>query len=235
MVTFPLSVSCGVSTPMKRMLFAATALALTVVAPVAAKPGDNAISIAATPAKVVFSKATVISGQLTGTGNAGVSVQLEGLPAPYTSGYKPVGAPVTTDPQGHYTISVSPQLSTRYRVTAKAKPTVTSGETTVAVALKVGMRASDKTPKKGQKVHFRGSVWPAHDGKTASLQRRTSAGWKTVSTATLVAATPVNGVTRSTYSFTRKIKSTARYRVFVASGDADHVDGRSRARRLRVH
>jgi hypothetical protein len=219
----------------KRILLSAGALALAVAAPVAAAPSDNAISIAAKPAKVVFGKQAVISGQLTGTGTAGVSVQLQGTPAPYTTGYKPIGPPVTTDGSGYYSFTVAPQMTTKYRVRADTKPPTTSGETTVTVALKVGLSVSDKTPKKGQKVRFRGSVWPAHDGKTASLQRRTSSGWKTVATTTLLAGTPLNGVTRSTYSIRRAIKKTGRYRVFVASGDADHVDGKSRARKLRVH
>ena len=220
---------------MKRSIFIASALALAIAAPVAAAPSDNAVSIAAKPAKVVFGGKTVISGQLTGTGNAGVSVELEGQPAPYTTGFKTVGAPVTTDASGNYSFSVVPQTISKYRVKAKTKPPVTSGETVVNVALKVGMSVSDKTPAKGQNVRFRGSVWPAHDGKIASLQRRTSSGWKTVATTPLVAGTPVNGATRSTYSITRKVRANGRYRVFVDSGDADHLDGKSRARRLTVH
>jgi hypothetical protein len=96
------------------------------------------------------------------------------------------------------------------------------------------MRVSDRTPKRGQKVRFSGSVWPAHDGKTASLQRRTSSGWKTVATATTIAAAPVNGVTRSRYSIARKVRRSGRYRVVVDSGDTDHADGRSRKRKLTV-
>ena len=220
---------------MQRILILASLLAFAVVAPVAAQKGSNAVTIAAKPTQVVFGKPTVISGQVTGTGNAGVSVELEGVGAPYTGGYSNVGTPVMTDANGAYSFTVTPQLSTRYRAVAKASPTVRSAEVTVPVALKVGMRVSDRTPARGQRVRFRGSVWPAHDGKTASLQRRTSSGFKTVSTSTLVAATPVNGVTRSAYSFARKIRRTGRYRVVVASGDADHVDGRSRTRRVRVH
>ncbi len=220
---------------MQRILIVACLLAFAIVAPVAAQKGSNAVSIAASPAQVVFGKPTTISGQVTGTGNAGVSVELEGLPAPYTGAYANVGAPATTDANGAYSFAVTPQLSTRYRVVAKASPTIRSSEVTVPVALKVGLRVSDRTPARGQKVRFRGSVWPAHDGKTASLQRRTSSGFKTVATATLAAATPVNGVTRSTYAFVRKIRRTSRFRVVVASGDADHADGHSRTRRVRVH
>ena len=220
---------------MKRSLFIASALALAVAAPVAAAPSDNAISIAAKPTTVVFGAKTVISGQLTGTGNSGVSVELEGQPAPYTTGYKTVGSPVTTDASGNYSFTVVPQTITKYRVQAKTKPPVTSGETTVNVALKVGLSVSDKTPAKGQTVRFRGSVWPAHDGKIASLQRRTSSGWKTVATTPLVAATPLNGLTRSKYSIARKVRANGRYRVLVDSGDADHLDGKSRTRTLRVH
>jgi hypothetical protein len=221
--------------PVKRIILISSVLAIVLAAPVAAQKSDNAISIAAKPANVVFSKATTISGQLTGTGNASVSVELEGQGAPYTSGYKTVGASVMTDATGAYSFTVTPQLSTRYRVKAKTSPPTTSGETTVLVALKVGSRVSDATPTKGQTLIFFGSVWPAHDGKVASLQRKTSSGWKTVATATTIAAPPVNGVTRSRYSIARKVRANGTYRVTVASGDTDHADGRSRTRKVRVH
>jgi hypothetical protein len=209
----------------KRILFMVSALVLAAAAPVAAQKGSNAVSITSKPAKVVFGKTTTISGQVTGSGNAGVKVDLEGATVPST----------TTDANGNYSFTVTPQQTTAFKVTAKTKPPVTSGEATVTVALKVGMRVSDRTPSRGEKVRFFGSVWPAHDGKTASLQRRTSSGWKTVATATTIAAAPVNGVTRSTYSIARRIRRTGTYRVVVDSGDTDHADGRSRKRRLRVH
>jgi hypothetical protein len=219
---------------MSRILVFTCLALLAVAGPVAAQKGTNAVSIQTKPAKVVFGKATTISGQVTGAGNAGVTVELEAQPAPYSSGFKAAGT-VVTDANGGFSFTVTPQLSTAYRVDAKTKPRVRSGEATVLVAMKVGLRVSDRTPARGQAVGFGGSVRPAHDGKTASLQRRTRTGFKTIATVTTVAATPVNGVTRSTYYFKRKVRRTGRYRVIVASGETDHVDGRSRSRRLRVH
>lgn len=221
---------------MRRITFIAVLLALSVAAPVlAAKPGSHTVTIAANPAQVTFGKSTVISGQVTGAGNAGLSVTLQAAVAPYTGGFKAVGTPVTTDANGAYSFTVAPQASTRYHASVKASPTVSSPDVTVPVALKVGLAVSDSTPAKGKRVRFSGAVTPAHDGKTAQLQRKTSSGWKTVKTTTLVASTPLAGVARSKYAVKLKIRRSATYRVVAISGDADHVDGTSRTRRLKVH
>jgi hypothetical protein len=214
----------------------AVLVVLALATPVlAAKPGANTVTIAANPTQLVFGKSTVISGSVTGPGNAGVSVSLEATTAPYTGAFKAVGTPVTTDANGAYSFTVAPQASTRYHVSAKAGPTVDSPDVTMLVALKVGMAVSDKTPKAGQRVRFSGSVTPAHDGKSAQLQKHLSSGWKTIKTTTLVASTPVNGVARSRYAVKAKVSHTGTYRVVVASGDADHADGTSRALKLKVH
>jgi hypothetical protein len=221
---------------MRRLVPTALVLALAAVpATAAAKPGDNTVTATAGASQVVFGKATTISGQVTGPGNAGVQVTLDGTPAPFTNPFKPVAAPASTDAAGAYSFTVTPQQSTRYRVAAKTKPTTNSPEVTVLVALRVSMRVGDRTPRKGQRVRFRGTVTPAHDGSTAQLQRRGGSGWKTVATRKLVAATPLNGVARSKYAFRVKVRRTGTYRVLAASGDVDHVNGTSRRLRLRVH
>jgi hypothetical protein len=216
----------------KRIILATAALAFALVGPVVAAPGNNTVTVAAKPAHVVFGKSTVISGQVTGTNNAGVQVTLQGAT---TGGFKPVGNPVATDASGNYSFTVSPQVNTKYHVDAKTKPKAQSPDVTVTVSPKVGMSVSDKTPRKGQKVRFSGSVTPAHDGKVASVQRRTSSGWKTVKTTTLVASTPVNGIARSKYAVRVKVRRTGTYRVLVTVADTDHVDGHSRKRKLRAH
>ncbi|HVL95575.1 MAG TPA: hypothetical protein VM266_06910 [Solirubrobacteraceae bacterium] len=221
---------------MKRTLaIAALLTAAVAAAPVVAAPPDNAVNVVAKPKTVVFGKSTVLSGQVTGSGNGGVSVTLQSTPAPYTEGFKNVGNPVTTDANGFYSFTVTPQVNTRYRVTAKAKPTVESAPVEVLVRPRVTLRVSDKTPRRGQRVRFAGVVTPAHDGAQARIQRRTRSGWRTLKTTTLAAATPVEGVTRSRYSVRMRVRRDGRYRAFVVTGDADHAPGRSRARRLRVH
>ena len=94
------------------------------------------------------------------------------------------------------------------------------------------MKVSDKTPRRGQRVRFSGLVTPAHDGTAVKLQRRTRTGWKTRQTLVLAAATPLNGVARSTYSTRLRVRSTGRYRAVVVPTDGDHLRGKSPRKRL---
>jgi hypothetical protein len=106
---------------------------------------------------------------------------------------------------------------------SKASPTVL-----VRVRMRVGLRLSTSTPTAGRTVRFSGSVHPAHDGRTASIQKRSSTGsWTTVARTTLQDA----GTTRSSYSRRVRINRDGVYRVKVA-GDADHLSGFSRSRSI---
>jgi hypothetical protein len=198
-------------------------------------PGRNAVTIAAAPPTVTFGRPTTISGQVTGPDNANVEVTLEENPHPFTGGFKATAVKTTTNATGAYTMAVTPSVNTRYRVTAKTKPPVTSPETTVDVRVRVGFRLSDRTPAVGQRVRFSGIVTPGHDGTVARIQRRFRTGWRTVARATLVAATPVNGVARSRYSNRLRINRSGTFRVRVTPTDGDHVRGTSARRRARVH
>ena len=199
-------------------------------------PAQNTVTIAASPKTITFGGATTIAGQVNGAGNGGVQVTLEENPFPYTGGFKATSMTVTTSATGAYSLSVKPGLNTRYRVSAKTKPPVTSPEVTVTVRVKVTFAVSDSTPAVNQLVRFSGTVTPAHNGKLALIQKRTSAGgWKTVTSTALVASTPVNGVARSKFSKRLRIKTKGTYRVRVTPGDGDHAAGTSRTRTLPVH
>ncbi len=196
----------------------------------------NTVTIAAAPAALTFGHATTIAGQVSGLGNAGVTVTLEQSQYPYTAAFATAGVTATTSVTGAYTLAVAPSVNTHYRVTVKTRPSITSAVTAVAVRVKVGLRLSDLTPARGQRVRFSGTVTPAHDGKLVRIQKRTSTGaWKTVASTPLVTTTPVNGVARSKFSTRLRINATATYRVRVVPADGDHVTGTSPRRRARVH
>jgi hypothetical protein len=208
----------------------------TTTAPGAQPTPPNAVTINAAPATLTFGSPTNISGQVSGQDNAGVEVTLEENPYPYTGGFKATALKATTTATGAYTLAVTPTVNTHYRVTAKTKPPVTSPETAITVRVKVSLRLSDRTPAVGKRIRFSGTVTPAHDGKVARIQRRTSTGsWKTVARVTLVAATPVNGVARSKFSKRLRINRNGTYRAQVRPADGDHARGNSSRRRVRVH
>ena len=193
--------------------------------------GTPAVTIAATPGVVTFGKPVTIAGRV--AGNPGVSVTLEQSPFPFADPFTPV-ADGTTDAAANYSFQVTPGLNTRYHVTAKTAPPATSADVTVRVRPKVTLRLSDRTPRRGQRVRFRGSVLPAHDGMAVRIQRKTRDGWKTIATPLLKPATPVNGVARSKYRKRIRIRRSGVYRT-VMPADGDHARGKSPKRRAFVH
>jgi hypothetical protein len=204
--------------------------AFTTLAPGQTSPG---LSIAPRPNPLVWGGATTISGQLTGARQiAGVDVTLRQNPYPYTGGFKAL-ATVKTDAQGRYAFTRRPKLNTRYEALAKPRPgrNVTSQVLEVRVRTKVTLRLSDSTPARGQRVRFSGSVYPAHDGRIVSLQRRTSTG-RYVTVARTRALHVLSGA-RSSFARTLRIVAGGTYRAYVG-GHADHSAGFAR-RSIVVH
>lgn len=197
------------------------------------KPGAaTAITLGAKPAVIVFSGNTTLSGRLSGAKDSTAPVRLEADDSrPYGDSYKPTGATTTVANNGTYSFSVKPLVNTQYRVVAQASPPVTSPAKLVRVRIKVGFKLSDPTPLRGSLVRFSGSVYPAHDGRTVSIQKRSASGrFITVARTALRDA----GVARSAFSRRVRVFRDGVYRVKVA-GDGDHVNGFSRARSIAVH
>jgi hypothetical protein len=199
-------------------------------------PPPHSVTIAASPGRVTFGRMTTISGRVSGTANAGVRVTLEANAYPYTTGFKPTTLTATTTATGAYSLGVAPRVNTRYLVVAKTRPPVTSRQITVWVRVKVTLRVSTRKPARGTLVRFSGTITPAHNGKFALIQRRTSTGaWKTVASVRLVAGVPVNGIAVSKFARRLRISHNGTYRVRVNPKDGNHVAGTSATRTLRVH
>jgi hypothetical protein len=192
--------------------------------------GAAPVTIAATPRVVGFGKPVTIAGQV--VGRPGTKVDLEQTPFPFTDPFKNA-AQGTTDAAANYSFQATPAVNTRYHVVAKSPP-ATSADVTVFVRTKVGLRLGDRTPRRGARVRFRGSVLPAHDGQAVRIQRRTRVGWKTIATPVLRAATPLDGVTRSRYRKRIRIHRSGVYRT-VMPRHGDHARGKSRKRRAIAH
>jgi hypothetical protein len=196
------------------------------------QPPNSAITIGAQPSIIVFSGTTTVSGRLGGNGAPGVTVRLEQDDSlPFGDSYKAAGKTATTANNSGYSFAVKPLVNTQYRVVAQTSPPVTSAGQLVRVRMLVGLRLSDTTPARGSLVKFSGSVFPAHDGRLVSIQRRLSTGgFATVTRTTLKDA----GDAKSTYTRRVRVFRTGVYRVKV-TGDADHANGFSRMRSVAVH
>jgi hypothetical protein len=95
----------------------------------------------------------------------------------------------------------------------------------------ISLKLSDRTPKRGQRVRFSGTLCPEHDGVAIALQRRTAKGWRTLAKPVLA---DVAGATCSSYARSLRVRRNGAYRARFL-GDPDHVAGNSRARRATVH
>ena len=194
-----------------------------------AKPPKGQVTITDSPKVITFGQQATISGKLTGPKMSGVSVQLQQQQAPYTGGFHNF-LTTTTNAQGQYSFTVGPLLNTKYRVMAKAGPTVTSAEITLPVRFKVTLRLSDTTPTAGQRVRFSGICAPKHNGALVYIQRRSATGaWHTVRRTTLKDTTG----DRSKYSRRIRISRTGTFRARVLH-DTLHATGTSRAKTAHV-
>ena len=217
---------------------AIAALAAVVLAPtalaIAAAPKSATLTLDAQPTVIVYSGVATLSGRLTdpAAGKAdGVTVRLEeDATRPYGDAYTATGATAKTAANGKYSFARKPLTNTQYRVVAATSGTPTSGPRLVLVRPRVGLKVEPTSTRAGGLVRFSGSVYPALDGRSALIQRRSSTGrFVTVARTTLRDA----GTARSSYSRSVRVNRDGAYRVKV-TGDANHINGFSRTRTIDV-
>jgi hypothetical protein len=212
-----------------RLLLAATILVVAVALAVtsegeAQKPPKPGVTLKASAEQVTFSTPVALTGKVKGAKQA-MTVTLERRAANATT--FAAAATATTDANGDFSFAQRPAQSSVYRVTSG---TASSPEVAVAVAPLVGLRVGDSTPRKGQRVRFKGTVRPQHDGTRVAIQRKRADGtWATVRTAALRDA----GNAYSRYSKRIRIRRSGTFRTVIAA-HADHAEGVSRERALTI-
>ena len=225
---------------MKRLLIVTTValcagtISLAADAAKPPKQQNRSLTIAAKPASIAYSGSGTISGQRKGPNHGGQTVVLQRNPYPF-KGFKDAAVTKTAS-NGSYRFTIRPKRHTRYRTVTPRAATIydsviRSTELLVHVRLRVGIRLSDATPRRGTRVRFSGSVAPKHNGRKVFVQRRRRDGrWRTVARAITSNATG----NRSRYVRRVTIFRSGLYRVRVR-GDADHSTGTSRRRAIAVH
>jgi hypothetical protein len=217
---------------MRRSAAISLLLLIVIAAPMSAgashKPGHgppagDSLTVAAKPNPIVYGASVSIGGKLTSADNAGKSVIVESDPFPYDVFSNAGNA--TTTASGQYSFSDDPGLNTRYRA---RQGNLLSPVVTVLVRIRLGLRVSDRTPDRGERVRFHGRACPEHVGALVRIQRRGAGGWATVARTRTVDATRC-----ATFSRRVRVFSDGRYRAVVA-GDADHARGISPTRFLDV-
>lgn len=175
-----------------------------------------------------FNESIQLSGQVSGTAVAGITVTLQENPYPF-AGWTEV-ATTTTDASGRYAFARQLQTNTAWRVVAQTKPAGTSSPAFVLMQDKVTLKASTTRPKRGKSVLFTGFSSPARVGSPVYIQRLGKHGWRTVLRAKL-SPTPIP----YTVSYAVRLKRVVSglYRAFVPGG-YDHLAGTSGSKRITI-
>ena len=206
------------------ILVAAVMLAIASEGEAQKPPKPGSTTLKASAKQVTFPAPVALTGKVKGAKQP-MTVTLERRAANATV-YAPAGT-ATTDANGDFSFADRPTKSSIYRATAG---TAQSQEVAVAVAPLVGLKVGDATPRKGQRVRFKGTVRPEHDGTRVAIQRKRADGsWVTVRTAALRDA----GSTYSRYTKRIRIRRSGTFRTVIAA-HADHAEGVSRERTLTV-
>jgi hypothetical protein len=212
---------------MKRTLVISAAALAALFAPSAqGAPAPQTLTISASAATMKFGGSVTLSGKLTGGKFDAKNVTVREDPFPI--GGFANGGSATTNATGDWSLVVKPFANTRYQArSGKAD----SPAVDVMVRPAISLKLSDRTPKRGQRVNFSGTLCPEHDGVAIALQKRTATGWRTVAAPVLA---DVAATTCSSYAKRLRVRRNGSYRARFL-GDADHVAGNSVARRATVH
>jgi hypothetical protein len=212
---------------MKRVLVISAAALAALVAPSAqGAPPTQTLTMSASATTVKFGGTVTLSGKLAGGKVDAKNVTVRQDPFPI-DGFANAGS-ATTNATGDWSLAVKPTANTRFQArSGKAD----SPAVDVMVRPAISLKLSDRTPTRGQRVRFSGTLCPEHDGVAIALQRRTAEGWRTVAKPVLA---DVAGATCSSYAKRLRVRRDSAYRARFL-GDADHVAGNSRVRRAQVH
>jgi hypothetical protein len=140
------------------------------------------LSLTATPSAVLPGQGLVLSGVLSGTGNAGRAIRLQWNVYPYLSGWAPYGNPLLTDANGAFSFPVLSLPGTAaFQVYVDGASEIASAPLTVGLAVRVTSRTRRvRRYRRSASIRFFGRVYPARDGVQVAVQRLRRGTWVTV-------------------------------------------------------
>jgi hypothetical protein len=191
------------------------------------------VTLVANPPTVAPGGTTALSGQLTGTNNAGREVVLQSNPFPYTGGFVNVGSPVVTDAAGNFTFNLLPvPVTTQFRVVMPQRPEVASPIVIVGAAIQV--RTDSKKVARHRhsvSVRFNGSASPATDGARVDIQKLRNGVWTTI------AHTRARHYSASKSKFETRVRiyRSGQFRAVAASTRPEFVAGAGRTISITVN
>jgi hypothetical protein len=189
----------------------------------------SAVSLGTSSLVGHFNQNITLSGQVSGSAVAGVTVTLQENPYPFVD-WTDVST-TTTDATGKFQFVRALKANTAWRVNAATKPTGQSNTAFVLQEDTVSLKASTTRPKKGKSVLFTGFATPARFGNPVYIQRQSKSGsWHTVFTAKLT-ITPI----ADTVSYAVRMRHVVNgvYRAMVPGG-FDHEGANSSTKRITI-
>jgi hypothetical protein len=139
------------------------------------------LALTAAPNPVRAGRASVLSGTLSGTGNAGRQVVLQANPFPYTQGFATVGNALVTDAAGNFAFPVlSVPINTQYRVVMPQNPEVASPIAVLGASVRVTTSKRVRRGERRGRVRFFGRITPAIDGQQVLIQKFRDDAWRTI-------------------------------------------------------
>jgi len=176
------------------------------------------LAILASPNPVLFGAPFQVKGTLSGTGNGGRPVVLQGDAFPFTAGFQDIGNPELTTATGGFTFNLlDASLVTQFRVLTVGSPAIVSPVVTESVAVRVESHIA-RTRRRGY-VRIYGTVTPAENGAQVGMLRIV-AGRGVLAGGTILKA---NGTTTSS-GFSRVLHvHRGVYRVLVRIQNAGQV------------
>jgi hypothetical protein len=184
------------------------------------------VSLAAAPNPITSGQGTTVAGTVAGTGNAGRRIVLQSNPWPYTQGFKNATNEQLTNAQGGFSFPLlAVRFNTQLRVHLPERPAVVSPIVNLGVVFVVHTHVSKHRVKRGRRVRFSGSIFPARPGAQIAFQKLKRGRWVTVG----------GTVTGSGGKYRRrvKIRRGGRYRVWAGVFDQQYTANNGRTVRLR--
>lgn len=192
----------------------------------ASKTSKAKFTIAKSPGPTAFGATYVLSGTLSGTGNANRAIALQASPYPFLEAFAAVGLSSHTDAAGHFSFRVANLTrSTQYRVSTLDPRPLYSRIVTQRVAAKVTLKV--RSSGHPGLVRLYGTVTPAKPGAHVDFQLfkqvrpgdSPKAEEKTTKFATQFSALVKRGTaTVSRFSVVAKIRRGGSYRAYVDLG-----------------
>ena len=181
------------------------------------------LSLAPAPNPVVFGRPLSVSGTLSGTGNAGIEVLLQGNTFPYTHGFHDLTSAEPTDASGAFSFPVADLLaSTQLRAVTVARPSVLSPIVTEVVTVRVTLNV--RRARRHGFVRLYGTVTPSEPGASVAFELMTRAHRYVAISGTVVHG--AGGV--SSFARTVRLRRRGLYRALVPVAAGAQISGRSR-------